>query len=250
METKEKTTIKVQTVIDAPVEKVWKQWTTPEDIKCWNNASEDWHTPVAQNDLRVGGKFLYRMEAKDGSSGFDFNGVYKTVNVNERIEYVIGDGRKVRVDFTETSSGTRIVETFDPEAVNSIEMQQTGWQAILDNFKKYVEDNHWLREIEQYITSLNLKDMENFKEEFKVKSEEVIGKVKELLHEGNVRKLIIKDEDGKVYLEIPVAFGLIGAILAPTLAAVGALAAMVANLKIEVVRTDEPETPSSPENKA
>ena len=92
--------------------------------------------------------------------------------------------------------------------------------------------------------------MENFKEEFKVKGEEVIGKVKELLHEGNVRKLIIKDEDGKVYLEIPVTFGLIGAILAPTLAAVGALAAMVANLKIEVVRTEEPEVPKSSENKA
>ncbi len=92
--------------------------------------------------------------------------------------------------------------------------------------------------------------MENFKEEFKVKGEEVIGKVKELLHEGNVRKLIIKDEDGKVYLEIPVTFGLIGAILAPTLAAVGALAAMVANLKIEVVREEEPGSPSSPENKA
>jgi uncharacterized protein YndB with AHSA1/START domain len=250
METKEKTTIKVQTVIDAPVEKVWKLWTTPEHIKCWNNASEDWHTPEAQNDLRVGGKFLYRMEAKDGSTGFDFGGVYKTVKVNERIEYVLDDGRKVRVDFTKAGSGTRVVETFDPESVNSIEMQQTGWQAILDNFKKYVEGNHWLREIEQYITSLNLKDMENFKEEFKVKSEEVIGKVKELLHEGNVRKLIIKDEDGKVYLEIPVTFGLIGAILAPTLAAVGALAAMVANLKIEVVRTDAPEKPPSPENKA
>ena len=92
--------------------------------------------------------------------------------------------------------------------------------------------------------------MENFKEEFKVKSEEVIGKVKELMHEGNVRKLIIKDEEGKVYLEIPVTLGLIGAILAPTLAAVGALAAMVANLKIEVIRTEEPVTPKPPENKA
>jgi hypothetical protein len=97
---------------------------------------------------------------------------------------------------------------------------------------------------------LIFKDMENFKEEFKVKGEEVIGKVKELLHEGNVRKLIIKDEDGKVYLEIPVTFGLIGAILAPTLAAVGAVAAMVANLKIEVVRTEEPETAKKPEDNA
>ena len=97
------------------------------------------------------------------------------------------------------------------------------------------------------INKFNFWTMENFKEEFKVKSEEVIGKVKELMHEGNVRKLIIKDEDGKVYLEIPVTLGLIGALLAPTLAAVGALAAMVANLKIEVVRTDEPEAAKSPE---
>ena len=250
METKEKTTIKVQTVIDAPVEKVWKFWTTPEHIKCWNNASDDWHTPRAENNLSVGGKFLYRMEAKDGSTGFDFEGVYKTVKVNERIEYILGDGRKVRVDFTKAGSGTRIVETFDPESVNSIELQQSGWQAILDNFKKHVEGHQWLRKIELYITSLNLKDMENFKEEFKVKGEEVIGKVKELLHEGNIRKLIIKDEDGKVYLEIPVTFGLIGAILAPTLAAVGALATLVANLKIEVIRTDEPESSKPPENKA
>jgi len=104
--------------------------------------------------------------------------------------------------------------------------------------------------IPEYITHLIIKKMENFKEEFKVKSEEVIGKVKELMHEGNVRKLIIKDEEGKVYLEIPVTLGLIGAILAPTLAAVGALAAMVANLKIEVIRTEEPVTPKPPENKA
>lgn len=250
METTEKTIINVQTVIDAPVEKVWKFWTTPEHIMHWNNANDDWHTPAAQNDLRTGGKFLYRMEAKDGSMGFDFAGVYKTVKVNDRIEYILGDGRKVRVDFMTVGLQTKVIETFEPEAVNSIEIQQSGWQAILDNFKKYVEENDWLRKIEMFITGLNLKDMENFKEEFKVKSDEVIGKVKELLHEGNVRKLIIKDEDGKVYLEIPVTFGLIGAFLAPTLAAVGALAAMVAHLKIEVIRSEEPEASPPPENKA
>lgn len=249
METNEKTTIKVQTVINAPVEKVWKFWTDPEHIIHWNYARDDWHSPSAENDLWVGGKFSVRMEAKDGSTGFDFGGVYKTVKVNERIEYILGDGRKVRVDFTKAGSDTKLVETFEPESENSIEIQQSGWQAILDNFKKYVEENQWLRKIENYITSLNLKDMENFKEEFKVKSEEVIGKVKELLHEGNVRKLIIKDEDGKVYLEIPVTFGLIGAFLAPTLAAVGALAAMVAHLKIEVIRTEEAEKPKTSDDK-
>lgn len=243
METNEKTTIKVQTVINAPVEKVWKFWTSPEHIVNWNYANDDWHSPKAENDLRVGGKFTVRMEAKDGSTGFDFEGVYKTVRVNERIEYVLGDGRKVRVEFSKAGSGTRIVETFDPESENPIELQQAGWQSILDNFKKYTEEHQWIRKIESYIAGLNILDMENFKEEFKVKSEEVIGKVKELVHEGNVRKLIIKDEDGKVYLEIPVTFGLIGALLAPTLAAVGALAAMVAHLKIEVIRTEEGESP-------
>jgi len=103
----------------------------------------------------------------------------------------------------------------------------------------------------EVITSLILNPMENFKEEFKVKGEEVIGKVKELIHEGNVRKLIIKDEDGKVYLEIPITLGLVGALLAPTLAAVGALAAMVAHLKIEVIRTEEAAPTAPPaENKA
>jgi len=141
METKVKTIISVQTKINAPVEKVWKNWITPEDIVKWNNASEDWHTTLATNDLRVGGKFHSRMEAKDGSIGFDFDGVYSIVKTKSQIEYEIGDGRKVRIDFTANGKDTRIVETFESEDTNSIDIQRTGWQAILNNFKKYVERN-------------------------------------------------------------------------------------------------------------
>jgi uncharacterized protein YndB with AHSA1/START domain len=133
--------ISVQTKINAPVEKVWKNWTTPEDIVKWNNASEDWHTTRATNDLRVGGKFLSRMEAKDGSVGFDFDGVYSIVKNCKQIEYAIGDGRKVKIDFTANGKDTKIVETFEAESINSIDVQRTGWQAILANFKKYVERN-------------------------------------------------------------------------------------------------------------
>jgi uncharacterized protein YndB with AHSA1/START domain len=141
METKVKTIISVQTKISAPVEKVWKNWITPEDIVKWNNASEDWHTTLANNDLRVGGKFHSRMEAKDGSMGFDFDGVYSIVKTKSQIEYEIGDGRKVRIDFTANGKDTKIVETFEAEDTNSIDIQRTGWQALLDNFKKYVERN-------------------------------------------------------------------------------------------------------------
>jgi uncharacterized protein YndB with AHSA1/START domain len=104
-ETNKKTLITVQTKINAPVEKVWKHWTTPKDIVRWNNASDDWHTTRAENDLRTGGKFLSRMEAKDGSEGFDFWGIYATVKPYKQIEYTIGDGRKVRVDFTGNGEG-------------------------------------------------------------------------------------------------------------------------------------------------
>jgi uncharacterized protein YndB with AHSA1/START domain len=131
----------VQTKINAPVDKVWKNWTTPEDIVEWNNASEDWHTTRATNDLRVGGKFLSRMEAKDGSVGFDFDGVYSIVKTYKQIEYTIGDGRKVRIDFTAKGNETKIFETFEAESINSIDVQRTGWQTILENFKKYVERN-------------------------------------------------------------------------------------------------------------
>ena len=141
MDATEKTTITVEATINAPVEKVWKFWTTPEHITKWNNASDDWHTPYAENDLRVGGKFLSRMEAKDGSMGFDFEGVYETVKTNELIEYGLADNRKIKVAFINNGSQTKVVESFDAENENPVEMQRGGWQAILDNFKKYTESN-------------------------------------------------------------------------------------------------------------
>jgi uncharacterized protein YndB with AHSA1/START domain len=139
MEIKEKTSITVEALIKASVEKVWKNWTSPEDIVRWNNASDDWHTTRAVNDLQPGGKFLSRMEAKDGTFGFDFYGVYDKVKPNELIEYTLGDGRKVKIVFTKQDNDTKVVESFDAESINSIELQKGGWQAILDNFKKYTE---------------------------------------------------------------------------------------------------------------
>ena len=136
----EKKTITVQAVINAAVEQVWKLYTESEHVMKWNNASNDWHTPSAENDLKVGGKFLYRMEAKDGSSGFDFDGTYEQVKTNELIVYSISDGRKVQVMFTkDDSTRTKMATTFEAESTNPIEMQRDGWQAILNNFKKYVE---------------------------------------------------------------------------------------------------------------
>lgn len=134
-------TITIETTVNAPIEKVWKYWTQPEHIVKWNNASDDWHTPRAENDLQVGGKFLCRMEAKDGSAGFDFNGVYTDIKPNELIAYTIEGGRKVSTSFSANGGATKIVETFEPENENSLEMQRNGWQAILDNFKEYVEKN-------------------------------------------------------------------------------------------------------------
>lgn len=141
METMEKTVITVENTIQAPVEKVWEYWTKPEHITKWNHASDDWHSPFAQNDLRVGGSFSARMEAKDGSFGFDFGGVYDAVTKNEYIEYTLGDNRKVKVKFTAQGNSTKVVESFEAESTHSIEMQKGGWQAILDNFKKYTEAN-------------------------------------------------------------------------------------------------------------
>src|SRR5438477_8818923 len=141
METANKTTITVESTVKAPVEKVWKIWNAPEHITKWASPSDDWHTTSSENDLRVGGKFLSRMEAKDGSFGFDFGGVYDAVKTNELIEYTIGDGRKVIIHFTGSGNETKVVETFEAETMNSIEMQQGGWQAILDSFKKYTEAN-------------------------------------------------------------------------------------------------------------
>jgi uncharacterized protein YndB with AHSA1/START domain len=142
MNSKENTTIIVRATINAPIEQTWKNWITPSDIIRWNNASEDWFTPRAENDLRPGGKFLYRMEAKDGSFGFDFGGVYDTVKEKEYIEYHLADGRKVKITFKSTENGTEIIESFDAESVNSIDRQQSGWQAILNNFRKHTETAH------------------------------------------------------------------------------------------------------------
>lgn len=134
-----KKAITVEASINAPIDKVWKFWSAPEHIIKWNNASDDWHTPRAENDLRPGGKFLSRMEAKDGSAGFDFEGVYDEVKENKFIAYTMGDGRRVTNNFSENGNATKITVTFEAENINSHEMQRGGWQAILDNFKNYVE---------------------------------------------------------------------------------------------------------------
>ena len=139
METKSKTVITVETSINSPVEKVWQYWTKPAHITKWNSASDDWHTPWAKNDLRTGGNFSSRMEAKDGSMGFEFGGIYDEVREPEYIEYTMGDGRKVKVHFTPDGNRTKVTESFDAEETNPVEMQQGGWQSILDNFKKYTE---------------------------------------------------------------------------------------------------------------
>jgi len=141
MEITNKTAITVETVVEAPIEKVWKTWTSPEDIIKWNNASDDWHTPKATNDLRVGGKFVATMAAKDGSASFDFEGAYTNIQKHKLIEYTMADGRKVKITFSEQGNETKVVETFDPENTNPVEMQRGGWQSILDNFKKYTEAN-------------------------------------------------------------------------------------------------------------
>ncbi|UQZ36792.1 polyketide cyclase [Paenibacillus sp. PK3_47] len=139
MGTESPVTITIETIVHVPVESVWRYWTEPEHITQWNHASEDWHTPYAENDLKPGGAFLSRMEAKDGSFGFDFSGVYDTVTLNEELSYTVGDGRKVQIAFTRLGNDTQITETFEAENTNEIEMQKAGWQAILDNFKKYAE---------------------------------------------------------------------------------------------------------------
>ena len=131
--------ITVGNTINAPIEMVWDFWTTPTHITQWNNASDDWHTPHAENDLQVGGKFLSRMEAKDGSFGFNFIGTYDEVEENKVIVYTLEDGRKVKVTFVDERNVTKVIESFEAEDENSVELQQGGWQAILDNFKKYVE---------------------------------------------------------------------------------------------------------------
>jgi uncharacterized protein YndB with AHSA1/START domain len=141
MATQDKQVITIENTINAPTEKVWEYWTKPEHIIKWNTPSDDWHTPRAENDLKVGGRFLSRMEAKDGSMGFDFGGMYDAITNNRYIEYTIGDGRKVKITFNPDGNKTKISESFEAENIYSIEMQQGGWQSILDNFKKYTESN-------------------------------------------------------------------------------------------------------------
>lgn len=136
-----KTAITVESTIQAPVAKVWEYWNEPEHIKKWAFASEDWHAPKAENDLRTGGTFSTTMAAKDGSFSFDFGGVYTQVKEHKLIEYTLGDERKVSILFSTIGDATKVVETFEAEDTHPVEMQQSGWQAILDNFKKYTEAN-------------------------------------------------------------------------------------------------------------
>jgi uncharacterized protein YndB with AHSA1/START domain len=131
--------ITVQATVNAPVKKVWESWTEPKHITKWCFAADDWHAPKAENDLRTGGKFSTTMAAKDGSVSFDFGGIYSNVKPNSVIEYAIEDGRKVKIVFEAVGDKTRVTETFEPESENSVELQRSGWQSILDNFKKYTE---------------------------------------------------------------------------------------------------------------
>jgi len=133
------TPIRVECVVQAPLERVWECWTKPEHITKWAFASDDWEAPYAENDVRVGGAFKTTMAAKDKSASFDFGGVYTNVKELALIEYAMEDGRRVSVEFAQTPEGVRVVETFDAEHENSEELQRLGWQAILDNFKKHTE---------------------------------------------------------------------------------------------------------------
>jgi uncharacterized protein YndB with AHSA1/START domain len=131
--------ITVQITVNVPIEKVWEYWTDPKHVVHWNFASDDWECPSAENDLRIGGRFTAVMAAKDGSTKFDFGGTYDAVEPNTLIEYTMDDGRKARVALESDGEKTNIVESFDPETENPEEMQRSGWQAILGNFKKYAE---------------------------------------------------------------------------------------------------------------
>ncbi len=129
----------VRATIKAPLNKVWNCWTEAAQVQHWNFASLDWHCPATSNDLIVGGEFHYTMAAKDKSAQFDFWGTYQVIEINKRIEIVLGDGRIMKVLFDETQDGTIVTEQFEPENQNPIDLQQAGWQMILDNFKNYVE---------------------------------------------------------------------------------------------------------------
>ena len=130
--------ITIETMVKAPIDKVWRAYTSPEDIIQWNAASDDWHTTSSSVELRVGGTFSSRMEAKDGSFGFDFAGTYTKIVPNELIEYVFDD-RSATVEFTQTKDGVKVRITFVAETEHTIEQQEEGWQAILNKFAKHVE---------------------------------------------------------------------------------------------------------------
>lgn len=136
-----KTKITIEALVSADIKKVWDYYTKPDHITKWNFASDNWHCPKAENDLRVGGKFKSRMEAKDGSFGFDFEAIYDEVINHKKIAYTMPDSRQVIINFENFEGKTKVTTTFDAENENSIELQKNGWQAILDNFKKYVEAN-------------------------------------------------------------------------------------------------------------
>jgi len=139
METINRTKITVETTVNAPVEKVWKAFSEPEHIVNWARASDDWHAPKATNDLREGGSFSTTMAVIGGSFSFEFGGIYDKVILHSLIDYTLGDGRRVTVNFSGDEKATHVLETFEAEDENPVEMQQGGWQAILDNFKKYTE---------------------------------------------------------------------------------------------------------------
>jgi len=135
------TKITISALVNAPINKVWDNWTKPEHITKWNFAIDTWQCPTASNDLQVGGKYIARMEAKDGSFGFDFEAIYNTVIDKQELTYTMTDGRKATTIFVDNGRETSVTTTFDAESENPVEMQQQGWQSILDNFKKYVESN-------------------------------------------------------------------------------------------------------------
>lgn len=133
--------IEISTIVDSKLEKVWTYWTETEHIKNWNFASKDWHCPKAESDFKEGGRFSSRMEAKDGSMGFDFGGYYTKIVPNSILGYTLDDEREVTIKFLDKNGKTEIIETFQPENQNPLDLQRQGWQAILTNFKDYVESN-------------------------------------------------------------------------------------------------------------
>lgn len=131
--------IRIETTVNAPIERVWAAWNDPRAIEHWNTASPDWHTPRASVDLRESGRFCSRMEARDGSTGFDFEGTYTRIEPPHRIEYALSDGRRVRVEFIPVAGGISVRESFDIEDTHGAQQQRQGWRAILDNFARHVE---------------------------------------------------------------------------------------------------------------